>query len=216
MFMLTFVCGAVGAVGLPTTARGQEEPQQIQRQQRERECRQDPGERKCRQGPDEWERRQNPDERAAGEEIAEDDKDASVADGATLLLVPSRLQAAPGSRIRLTLSILGAHDVRRVPVTIRFDPNVIELVSVGLGSAWKNRPQPVLMHDESRPGELVVGIGQLDKNKSGISGVAELLELEFVALAPGNAGIVLERFAAIGAGARAQTTTALATNIVVR
>ena len=216
MFLLTFACVAVGAVGWPTTARGQEEQQQKQPEQRERKCRQDPDGRECRQDLGEWERRQNPDEWAAGEEIAEDDKDASVAAGATLLLTPSRLQAAPGSRIRLTLSILGAHDVRRLPVTIRFDPNVIELVSVGLGSAWKNRPQPLLIHDESRPGELVVGLGQLDKNKSGITGVAELLELKFVALAPGNAGIVLERFAAISAGARAQTTTALATNIVVR
>lgn len=75
---------------------------------------------------------------------------------------------------------------------------------------------PVLLHDASRPGELVVGLGQLDKNERGITGVAELLELEFLALAPGNAGIVLERFAAISAGARAQTTTARAADIVVR
>lgn len=196
MFLLIVACGVVGPVVLSTAARGQEEQQQEQRQNRERG--------------------QDPDERAAGSEIAEGNGGASVADGATLLLTPSRLQAAPGSRIRLTLSILGADDVRRLPVTIRFDPKVIELVSVGLGSAWNHRPQPVLLHDASRPGELVVGLGQLDKNKSGITGVAELLQLEFLALAPGNAGIVLERFAAIGAGARAQATTALATDIVVR
>lgn len=196
MFLLTFAFGVVGSAVLPTAARGQGEHQQQQPQNRERG--------------------QAPDERAAGGEIAEGEDDASVTNGATLLLTPSRLRAAPGSRIRLTLSILGADDVRRLPVTIRFDPKVVELVSVGLGSAWNDRPQPVLLHDASRPGELVVGLGQLDKNKSGISGIAELLELEFLALAPGNAGIVLERFAAISAGARAQTTTALAADIVVR
>ena len=194
--MLIFACGVVGSVVLPTAARGLEEQQLKQQKNRERG--------------------QDPDERAAGGEIAEDDGDTSVAYSATLLLTPSRLQAAAGSRIRLTLSILGADDVRRLPVTIRFDPKVIELVSVGLGSAWNDRPQPVLLHDASRPGELVVGLGQLDTNKGGISGVAELLELEFLALAPGNAGIVLERFAAISAGGRAQTATARASDIVVR
>lgn len=192
MFLLSFACGVVGFAVLPSAARGQGEQQQNQ------------------------ERGQNPDERAAGSEIAEGNDDASVADGAALLLTPSRLQATPGSRIRLTLSILGADDVRRLPLTIRFDPQVIELVSVSLGSAWNDRPQPVLLHDASRPGELVIGLGQLDKNERGISGIAELLELEFLALAPGNANIVLERFAAISAGARAQTITAIAADIVVR
>lgn len=196
MLLLTFACWVIGSVALPPAVRGLAEPQQEQRQNRERG--------------------QDPDERAAGREIAEGDDDTAVADGATLLLTPSRLQAAPGSRIRLTLSILGADDVRRLPLTVRFDPDVIELVSVSLGSAWRDRPMPVLLHDASRPGELVVGLGQLDKNERGITGVAELLELEFLALAPGNAGIVLERFAAISAGARAQTTTARAADIVVR
>jgi hypothetical protein len=192
MFLLTFACGVVGSAVLPTAAGGQQQRQQ------------------CR------ERRHDPDERAADRAIVKGNGDAAVADRATLLLTPSRLQAAPGSRLRLTLSILGADDVRRLPVTIRFDPDVIELVSVGLGSAWNDRPQPVLLHDASRPGELVIGLGQLDKTKRGISGVAELLELEFLALAPGNAGIVIERFAAISDGARAQATIAFAADIVVQ
>ena len=43
-----------------------------------------------------------------------------------------------------------------------------------------------------------------------------LEELEFLALAPGNAGIVIERFAAISDGARAQATIAFAADIVVQ
>jgi hypothetical protein len=159
---------------------------------------------------------QNPDERAARGERAEgDDEDAAPA-GATLLLTPSTVVTAPGSRIRLTLSILGADDLRRFPVTVRFDPAVVGVASVRLGSAWHTRQQPVLLHDESRPGELIVGLGQLARDQAGISGSAELLELELIALAPGEAIVTLERFAAIGAGSKAQRTAALTASIVVR
>ena len=35
----------------------------------------------------------------------------------------------------------------RLPVTVRFDPKVVEIASVALGSAWEARQQPVLLHD---------------------------------------------------------------------
>ena len=159
---------------------------------------------------------QDPDERAAGGERPETgDTDHALA-SATLLLTPSTVSTTPGSRIRLTLSILGADDLRRLPVTVRFDPTVVAVASVGLGSAWDERRQPVLLHDESRPGELVVGLGQLARDDTGISGSAELLELELIALAAGDAGLTLERFAALGDGSKAQHVIALTASVVVR
>jgi hypothetical protein len=112
--------------------------------------------------------------------------------------------------------VLGANDLRRLPVTIRFDPEVVELVSVDLGAAWDDRPEPVFLHDSSRPGELVVGLAQLNRNDPGLFGFAEVLELEFRAIGRGTAGLVLDRFAAVTGGATRREVTALATEIVVR
>ncbi len=159
---------------------------------------------------------QDPDERAARPELLQSDEKDHPAGSATLLLTPSTLTTKVGSRLRLTLSILGAEDLRRLPVTIRFDAAVLELLSVNLGSAWNTRQQPVLLHDSSRPGELVVGLGQLARNEAGISGNAELLELELRAVAPGASQLVIDRFAAIGKGSRPQATVAVDARIIVQ
>lgn len=160
-------------------------------------------------------REQDPDERAT-EGKQPKGSHASDSGTTTLLLTPSRFEVAVGSRVRLTLSVLDANDLRRLPVTIRFDPKVVQLVSVDLGAAWDLRPEPVFLHDSSRPGELVVGIAQLNRDDPGIFGFVEVLELEFRAIGRGNAGLVLDRFAAITGGATVGETTALAAEIVVR
>ncbi len=169
----------------------------------------------ARQQQEQEQEEQDPDERVAGEEPPEG-FDGSDSGTTTLLLTPSRFDVAIGSRVRLTLSVLNANDLRRLPVTIRFDPKVLQLVSVDLGDAWDLRPEPVFLHDSSRPGELVVGLAQLNRDDPGIFGFAEVLELEFRAIGHGNAGLVLDRFAAISGGATGRETIALAAEIVVR
>ncbi len=161
-------------------------------------------------------REQDPDERAAGGEKPETGDEVSIAGRATLLLTPSRLEVAVGARVRLTLSVLGANDLRRLPATIRFDAAVLELRSVTLGSAWTDGTEPILLHDSGRAGELVIGLGLLDKTEPGISGSAELIELEFSAVGAGNAGLIIDSFAVITAGSRTQSAAALSAEIVVR
>lgn len=164
--------------------------------------------------------RRDPDERAAGGERSPNDDgsnhDGSVEPGVTLLLTPSRARIAPGDRLRLSLAVLGADDLRRLPATVRFDPDVLEPVSVRLGSAWDGGPRPVLLHDASRPGELVLGLGLLDRRQQGISGSVELLEIEFRAVGRGDAQLRIERFAVIGPDARPRPSTALGADIAVR
>lgn len=159
---------------------------------------------------------QDPEQRAAGIDRVGNLDEPGRAGGATLLLTPSRLQLQQGQRVRLTLSVLGAEDLRRLPATLRFDPEVLELAAVRLGNVWDDAPQPILLHDVSRPGEVTIGLGLLDKNAPGVSGSAELLEFEFVALGTGDAALRIERFAAIGPGSKPQPTTAVAAQIVVQ
>lgn len=154
----------------------------------------------------------DPDERAAGGERL----DNNDPEGTVLLLTPSHLQVARGAPVRLTLSVLGADDLRRLPVTIRFDPGVLEPVDVRLGAAWGGGPPPLLLFDSHRPGEVVIGLALIDRQRAGVSGSAELLELEFRAVGPGHAALRIERFAALSAGGRARPAAAAATEIVVR
>jgi hypothetical protein len=159
---------------------------------------------------------QDPEQRAAGiDRVGNLDEDAPR-DGATLLLSPSRLQLQRGQHVRLTLSVLGADDLRRLPATVRFNPAVLELTALRLGNVWDEGPRPILLHDASRPGEVTIGLALLDKDAPGVSGSAELLELEFVALGSGDAALRIERFAAIGPGSKAQPTTAVSAEIVVQ
>ncbi|MGD8327950.1 MAG: cohesin domain-containing protein [Acidobacteriota bacterium] len=197
---------APGAVAADGARRAPLRPQQVTRQVAERP--QDPGSQ--RPGA------QDPEQRAAGIDRVGNLDEATLAGSATLLLTPSHLQLQRGERVRLTLSVLGADDLRRLPATLRFDPAVLELTAVRLGNAWDDGPQPLLLHDASRPGEVTIGLGLLDKKAPGVNGSAELLELEFVALGAGDAALRIERFAAIGAGSKPQPTTAVTAEIVVQ
>jgi hypothetical protein len=163
-----------------------------------------------RQDPDQ---RQDPDERARGEQP--ETGDASE-DGATLLLTPSNLELTRGTTLRLSLSVLGADDLRRLPVTVRFNPEVLRFASVTLGAAWDNQPKPVLLHDASRAGELIIGLGLIDRDASGISGSVELLELAFETIGSGDAALRLEDFAAITAGSRILPLAGASAKIVIR
>jgi len=159
---------------------------------------------------------QDPEQRAAGIDRVGNLDEPTPEGGATLLLAPSHLKLRRGQRVRLTLSVLGADDLRRLPATLRFDPAVLALTALRLGSVWDDGAEPILLHDASRPGEVTIGLALLDKNAPGVFGSAELLELEFIALGAGDAALRIERFAAIGPGSRPQPSTAVTAEIVVQ
>jgi hypothetical protein len=190
----TLLVAVIIALALPAAVAGATEQQQAARRTHATEPQRDP------------------DERAAGgERVVNED-----ATGAMLLLTPSHLEVEPGARLRLVLSVIGAEDLRRLPATVRFDPAVLEPVDVRPGSAWRDGPPPLLLYDAGRPGDLVIGLALLDRQQPGVSGSAELLELEFRAVGRGNAALRIERFAALGAGGLAQVMRAAAPEIVVR
>ena len=140
---------------------------------------------------------------------------ASTPRQATLLLAPSRLEVAAGTTIRMNLAVLGAQNMTRLPVTVRYDSEVLRLVAVSLGAAWNEGPVPIFLHDSGRPGEVVIGIARVGE-APGVVGTGSLLELEFRALQPGEARVWLERFAVIGADSMSQPTRAVPATVTVR
>ncbi len=131
------------------------------------------------------------------------------------MLAPSRLEVAAGTTIRMTLAVLGAQNMTRLPVTVRYDGDVLGLVHVSLGAAWNEGPAPVFLYDSGRPGEVVIGVARLGE-APGVMEIGSLLELEFRALQPGEARVWLERFAVIGADSTSQPTRAVPATISVR
>jgi hypothetical protein len=136
------------------------------------------------------------------------------ADGATLMLTPSNAVATAGGSVRISLSVLGADPIGRLPVTVRFDPEILELAGVELGPAWDGRSPPLLLYDAGRPGELVIGLAQL--GGGGGAGNGDLLDLEFHARRSGSASLWLERFAVIGSGSKIQAAQARGATVTVR
>lgn len=134
---------------------------------------------------------------------------------ATLMLAPSRFEVAAGAAIRMNLTILGAQNMTRLPVTVRYDGDVLGLIRVSLGTAWNEGPAPVFLHDSGRPGELVIGIAHMGE-AAGVVGIGSLLDLEFRALQPGETRVWLERFAVIGADSTSQPARAIPATIIVR
>ena len=131
------------------------------------------------------------------------------------MLAPSRLEVAAGATIRMSLAVLGAQNMTRLPVTVRYDGDLLGLVRVRLGTAWNEGPAPVFLHDSGRRGEIVIGIARMGA-APGVLGIGSLLELEFRALQPGEARVWLERFAVIGADSISQPTRAVPATITVR
>jgi len=157
-------------------------------------------------------RERDPEERVAEGEPPE--SGVAEADGATLMLTPSNAVATAGGRVRISLSVLGASPIGRLPVTVRFDPEILDFAGVQLGAAWDGRPRPLLLYDASRPGELVIGLAQL--GAGGGAGDGDLLDLEFHARRGGSAELRLERFAVIGSGSKIQAAQARGATVTIR
>jgi len=135
---------------------------------------------------------------------------------ALLLLTPGVLEVAKGETVRLAIVVLRARGVRSFPATVAYDPEVLELVDVQSGRAWETGAPPVLLHDESRAGEAILGISRLGPSAGTLSGTGELVELRFRARARGETEIRLDRFALLGNGSSVQPARARGARITVR
>ena len=135
---------------------------------------------------------------------------------AQLMLSPEAATVAPGDEVSMRLLVVGAQELLRLPVTLRYDPQVVRVVSVHVGSAWKGGTAPTLMYDTSRPGKLVVGLARLGREATPITGAGEVLRITFEAVAPGETELGLERYALLGRRARSQVVAAKPAKVSVQ
>ena len=143
------------------------------------------------------------------------DKSRVFRRGAVLVLSPATQSVRLGSSVKLSLTVLGARGLTRLPATLLYDPAILRFVELRAGPAWSGGPAPVVLHDVTTPGRLVVGVAQLGNPSAGISGTGELLRLTFEAIAAGSTDLRLERFALIGPGANVQPAEARTATLIV-
>jgi hypothetical protein len=114
---------------------------------------------------------------------------AAVAEAAVRLsLTPRGLWAQPGDTFEITVAVEALTEVSHLPLTLTFDPAVLEIAGVRPGDFLGGDGEAQVLTDVSHPGELVLGASRLG-TVSGVKGKGALAHVTFRALAAGTAEI---------------------------
>ena len=114
-----------------------------------------------------------------------------------LELVPRPAAVAPGDSFTVTLRVESTRPVSHLPVTLRYDPRLLEVETVDEGRFLG--PQDVAkILAASRPGRMILGASRLG-DVAGVSGAGVLAKIHFRALAEGEAVVAFEKGKALDA-----------------
>jgi general secretion pathway protein D len=114
-----------------------------------------------------------------------------------LELVPTPATVAPGESFTLTLRVESSRPVSHLPVTLRFDPRLLELEAVSEGR-FLGPENVAKIIAASKPGRMVLGASRLG-DVAGVTGKGVLAKLRFRALAEGEAVVAFEKGKALDA-----------------
>ena len=118
-----------------------------------------------------------------------------------LRLLPDPPTVAPGQSFTMTLEVSAAHPVSHLPVTLRFDPRLLELEEVEAGD-FLGPEKVARILAASRPGRMVLGASRLGAVPV-VSGSGVLARVRFRALAEGEAVVAFEKGKALDPELRA-------------
>ena len=103
---------------------------------------------------------------------------------------------APGDRFTVILRVESARPVSHLPVTLRFNPRLLEVESLDEGR-FLGREGVAKILAASRPGRMIIGASRLGK-VAGVTGAGVLARIHFRALAEGEAVVAFEKGKALG------------------
>jgi general secretion pathway protein D len=123
---------------------------------------------------------------------------AAVALGSSETPSPVRLSLAPGTPsatigeiFTVQLRAETERPVAHVPLTVRFDGALLEVVRVTGGDFLGGDGETVVLADHSQPGRIVLGASRLGQ-RGGVAGDGVVAEIQFRALNAGEATLSLE------------------------
>lgn len=105
-----------------------------------------------------------------------------------LRMVPSELEVAAGDTFEVALEARALAPVSHLPLTLRFDPEVLAVERVEAGSFLGGPGASEVLSDTSSPGRLVLGASRLGE-VPGVAGAGVVARVVFRALAPGEANL---------------------------
>jgi len=113
-------------------------------------------------------------------------------------MTPGEVGVAPGATFEVTLLARALSSVSHLPLTLRFDPEVLAVESVEAGPFLGGPGTAELLSDTSTPGRLVLGASRLGAI-AGVAGEGVVARIVFRALAAGDGGLRFEQAKALGA-----------------
>jgi general secretion pathway protein D len=117
-----------------------------------------------------------------------------------LRLVPRPAVVAPGDSFTVTLEVESARQVSHLPVTLRYDPRLLEVEKVEEGE-FLGPEQVAKILAASRPGRMILGASRLG-DIPGVVGSGVLAKVGFRALEEGEAVVAFEKGKALDAQLR--------------
>ena len=109
-----------------------------------------------------------------------------------LELQPPRPLVAPGATFEVQLVASAKVPVSHLPVTLVFDPRVLEVIHVQRGGFLGSAGQAKFMADSSSPGRIVLGASRVGQ-QPGVTGNGLVASLRFRALEAGQTSLSFEK-----------------------
>jgi general secretion pathway protein D len=114
----------------------------------------------------------------------------------SLRVIPSESNQSVGSTFQVGVNLSNGHDVFSVPLQLRFNPAVLQLVNVDSGEFLSRDGQAVALVHRDEGNGLVSISAERPPQTGGVSGQGSLCTLTFKATAPGDSALALVKVAA--------------------
>ena len=119
--------------------------------------------------------------------------------GLRMILQPPIIDAGVGELFEVEILVDAADAVAHLPMTLAFDPSVIEFESLRAGDFLGVEGDAEVVVNSTAPGIVVVGASRL-RSSEGVSGSGSVATMVFRAKKPGETELSLARVEALGAG----------------
>jgi hypothetical protein len=113
-------------------------------------------------------------------------------------MTPAQVAVAPGASFEIALMARALSPVSHLPLTLRFDPEVLVVESVETGTFLGDPGAAEVLSDSSTPGRLVLGASRLGP-VAGVAGEGVVARVVFRALAAGDGALRFEQAKALDA-----------------
>ncbi len=117
----------------------------------------------------------------------------------TLSVLPGTSAQAVGSTFQVAVMLDHGTNVFRVPLTVQFNPNVLELVNVDAGDFLQKDGKPVAIVHRTEGTGVISIVTERPPSSNGVTGQGNLCTLTFKAIAAGDSKVTLTKVGAADA-----------------